>query len=154
VQGFRVSSRLHAAPAAVWACVATLDGVNDELAPFIRMTRPPRAEAGELRAGFLGRSWLLLGGVVPIDFDDIHLVAVEPGRWFRERSVLGSAPVWSHDRRLLPLPAGGCRVVDDIAFEPRVRALRGLQAFILEAAFRWRHRRLRRRFGVVDRSDR
>jgi ligand-binding SRPBCC domain-containing protein len=51
---------------------------------------------------------------------------------------------WQHDRRLT-----GCQVTDAIAFEPRVGALGGLQAFALEATFRWRHRRLRRRFGTV-----
>jgi hypothetical protein len=30
-----------------------------------------------------------------------------------------------------------------------VRALGGLQAFAFEAAFRWRHRRLRRRSGTA-----
>jgi len=40
-------------------------------------------------------------------------------------------------------------VIDVVAFEPRIRALGGLQAFVFEATFRWRHRRLRRRFGTA-----
>src|SRR4051794_38518614 len=104
-------------------------------------------DGAELREGPLGRSWVLLGGVLPVDYDDINLEWAEPGRGFRERSTLGSASAWHHDRALQPLPGGGCRVVDRIAFRPRVPALGGLMAFFFEATFRWRHRRLRRRFG-------
>jgi hypothetical protein len=149
VRTFRVSSRLAARAAAVWARVSTLDGVNDELWPVVRMTRPPQATEGVLRAGRLGRSWLLLGGVVPFDYDDLELTAVWPERGFSERSRLASAVRWHHDRRLEPLGATGCRVIDAIAFEPRVQALGGLQAFASEATFRWRHRRLRWRFGTA-----
>ncbi|MBI5106591.1 MAG: hypothetical protein HZB46_16670 [Solirubrobacterales bacterium] len=142
---FVVSSRLAAAPAEVWARVSTFDGVNDELWPVVRMSVPRGGAV--LAAGALGRSWLLLGGVLPLDYDDLVLEEVQPGCGFRERSRLGSASAWWHDRTLLPLPGGGCRVVDEVAFAPRVAALGGLQAFAFEATFRWRHRRLRRRFG-------
>lgn len=141
---FRVSSRLAARPDEVWARVASREGINDELWPVVRMTLPAGAS---LRTGSLGRSWILLGGLVPIDYDDLHIAELEPGRGFRERSRLASASAWHHDRHLDPLAGGGCRVVDEIGFEPRVRALGGLQALVLEAMFRWRHRRLRRRFG-------
>ena len=42
---------------------------------------------------------------------------------------------------------GGTRVVDEVAFAPRLRAAGGLQALVFEAAFRWRHRRLRSIWG-------
>jgi ligand-binding SRPBCC domain-containing protein len=129
----------------VWEVVTSVEGVNHELWPIVRMTVP--REGAELRVGDLGRSWILLGGLIPVDYDDLHLASIDPGRGFSERSVLGSAPEWHHDRELLPLPEGGCRVVDRIAFVPRVRAAGGLQELVLHAMFRWRHRRLRRRFG-------
>jgi ligand-binding SRPBCC domain-containing protein len=141
---FRVSSRLAAAPGDVWERVASIEGVNAELAPWVRMTLP---EGAELRAGPLGRSWILLAGLLPIDYDDVVLESYAPGRGFRERSTLGSASAWWHDRTLLGLPGGGCRVVDEIRFTPRAAALGGLQAFLFEAMFRWRHHRLRRHFG-------
>jgi ligand-binding SRPBCC domain-containing protein len=146
VHRFVVSSRLAADPAAVWERVTSVEGVNDELAPIVRMTVP--REGDQLRTGPLGRSWILLFGLVPIDYDDLCLESIDPGRGFSERSTLGSASAWHHDRDLLPLPGGGCRVVDRIGFEPRVPAAGGLMAFLFEATFRWRHRRLRRRFGV------
>jgi len=131
----------------VWEVVTSVEGVNHELWPLVRMT-VPRGSDLTLRVGDLGRSWILLGGVVPIDYDDLHIATFEPGRGFSERSQLGSAREWHHDRSLEPL-AGGCLVVDRIGFEPRVPALGGLQALFFEATFRWRHRRLRARFGVA-----
>ena len=138
MRSFRVSSVLPAPPGAVWARAATIDGVNAELMPIARMTGE-----GEIGAGRLGRSWILLGGVLPIDYDDICLEAVEPGRGFRERSTMGSCSTWHHDRTLVPLP-NGTRVIDEVAFAPRLPGLGGLMAFAFELTFRWRHRRLRR----------
>jgi ligand-binding SRPBCC domain-containing protein len=146
VHSFRVSSALRASPAEVWARAITIEGVNAELAPFARMTSPGE---GEIRAGALGRSWVLLGGALPVDYDDLYLESVEPGRGFRERSRLGSCSAWHHDRTLSALPGGGTRIVDEVAFTPRMGAAGGLQALAFEAAFRWRHRRLRRIWGVA-----
>jgi ligand-binding SRPBCC domain-containing protein len=146
MRGFTVSSRLAAPPDEIWAVVTSAEGVNHELGPLVRMT-VPRGWDGALRVGHLGRSWILLGGLLPIDYDDLCLARIDDGRGFEERSKLGSASEWHHDRSLDPLPGGGCRVVDRIAFTPRVAALGGLQEFLFEATFRWRHRRLRGRFG-------
>jgi hypothetical protein len=130
----------------VWERVVSVEGVNFELGPWVRMTVP---DGAELRLGKLGRSWVLLGGLVPVDYDDIAIEWFEPGVGFNERSTMASASAWWHDRTLLPLPGGGTRVVDHIRFTPRVGAIGGLQAFIFEAMFRWRHRRLRGHFGQV-----
>jgi hypothetical protein len=109
----------------------------------------PRGSDLVLRPGALGRSWILLLGVFPIDYDDLFLESVEEGAGFRERSAMGSCSAWHHDRSLLDLPGGGCRVVDSVGFEPRVAVFGSLMAFTFEATFRWRHRRLRRRFGIA-----
>ena len=145
VRSFTVSSALATDPATVWEAVTTVEGVNYELGPIVRMT-VPRGGDTTLRTGPLGRSWILLLGVLPIDYDDLNLAAIEPGRGFRERSRLGSCSVWQHDRSLQPIE-GGCRVVDRIGFVPRVRPLGGLMEFLFEATFRWRHRRLQARFS-------
>ena len=145
MRGFTVSSRLAAPADQVWEVVTSAEGVNHELWPIVRMT-VPRGWDTTLRVGHFGRSWILLGGVLPIDYDDLSLARVDEGRGFQERSVMGSASAWHHDRSLIPVD-GGCRVVDQIAFTPRLAALGGLQALMFEATFRWRHRRLRARFG-------
>jgi hypothetical protein len=146
VRSFTVSSALGTDCTAVWEAVTSVEGVNHELWPIVRMTVPRGGDA-TLRIGSLGRSWILLGGLVPIDYDDLELVSIEAGRGFSERSRLGSCPAWHHDRTLEPLPGGGCLVVDRIGFVPRVPPLGGLMAFLFEATFRWRHRRLRARFS-------
>jgi ligand-binding SRPBCC domain-containing protein len=132
-------------PPVVWDRVTTPEGINDELAPWVRMTVPGDTT---LRQGPLGRSWILLFGVLPVDYDDIVLEGFEPGRGFRERSRMASASAWWHDRSLLDLPGGGTRVVDHVRFTPRLPGVGGLQAFVFEAMFRWRHRRLRRHFAA------
>jgi hypothetical protein len=130
----------------VWERVVTPEGINDELGPWVQMTIP--RGGARLREGPIGRSWILLLGVLPVDYDDIRIEAFEPGRGFRERSTMASASAWWHDRTLLPLPSGGTRVVDHIRFTPRLPLAGGLQAFTFQAMFRWRHRRLRAHFGA------
>ena len=146
---FRVSSRLAASPDEVWSRAVSVEGINHELGPWVRMTVPRGLDIDALHLGQLGRSWILLFGMLPVDYDDIGLAVFEEGRGFRERSTMASARAWHHDRELVPLPAGGTRVVDEIGFEPRVGAFAGLQAFVFQAMFRHRHRRLRRHFGVA-----
>jgi ligand-binding SRPBCC domain-containing protein len=118
----------------------------------MRMT-VPRAMRGrtiaDVRAGkHLGRSWFLLGGVVPFDFDDITIAELEPGRRFLERSTMWSFRHWSHER-VLEAERGGCALTDRISFEPRApqRFIPGYGR-LLRAGLRWffrhRHRRLAR----------
>jgi hypothetical protein len=130
--------------------VSTIAGVNDELRPIMRM-RPP-AQARGLRLGDVvpgervGRCWMLLFGVLPIDYDDLTLVAVEPGRGFQERSTMLSMRAWEHDRTVEP-DGDGCRVRDRLGIEARVPGTGAVLERIVRALFDHRHRRLRRRFG-------
>ena len=150
------SSELRADPDEVWRWVTTPRGVNDELRPWLRMT-VPIAWAGSSIADVpsgtrLGRSWLLVLGVVPFDFDDLYLAEVAPGR-FLERSRLLSAPCWEHERTVVPT-ARGCRVRDEVSLVPHrwVRAigLAPMQLRLVGAIFTHRHRRLRARFPDAD----
>jgi hypothetical protein len=143
-------SMLLARRADVWERVSTAQGINDELWPLLRMTAPPRLREGGLAQVQIGqricRSWVLLLGVLPVDYDDITLVRLEPPAGFLERSRMLSQRVWEHERTLEEVP-DGCVLTDRITYVPRLpvpdRALRALFA----AVFRHRHRRLRRRFG-------
>ena len=144
-----VSSRLGAPPDEVWSRIATAEGVNDELGPWMRMTVPGGGDLDldAIEVGKpIGRSWVLLFGLIPIDYDEINVVELDPGRRFVERSRMLSQRVWEHTRTIEAV-AGGSEVTDAIAWEPRLpvpgRALRPL----FRAIFRHRHRRLRRRFG-------
>jgi ligand-binding SRPBCC domain-containing protein len=130
--------------------VSTFEGINDELRPLMRMTAPAHVRALEPADVVLGdrifRSWVLLFGVLPIDYDDLTLVALEPGRGFHERSRMLSMRVWEHERWLTPEGAG-CRVVDRLSFQPRLPGMGPLIERFIRATFRHRHKRLRRWFG-------
>jgi ligand-binding SRPBCC domain-containing protein len=146
---FTVSSVVPAPPEAVWARVTTMDGINQELMPIIRMTIPRDLAAFTIADAPLGerafRSWILLFGLVPIDAHDLTLITVDPARSFHEHSSSLMQRHWIHERTLTPLPEG-TRVTDRIRFAPRVLFLAGALRPILQALFRHRHRRLARYF--------
>ncbi len=142
-----VASELNAGAEAVWERAIDPDGINDELRPLMRMTVPEGAEdfgLDDLEPGHIGRSWIFYFGFLPLDYDDLHIVRVEPGRSFLERSTMLSMKLWEHERTVTPLGEGRCRVEDRLAWEPRLplpgRCLRP----VVHAIFQHRHRRLRR----------
>jgi ligand-binding SRPBCC domain-containing protein len=146
-----VSSRLGAAADDVWNRVISPEGINDEMRPYLRMTlpagverlAPESIELGER----IGRSWILLFGLIPFDYDDITLVRLEPQRGFLERSRMLSQRSWEHERTLESLSDGTCRITDRVRWQPRL----GLPATPLRPVIAWffrhRHRRLQRHFG-------
>ncbi|HEY7150878.1 MAG TPA: hypothetical protein VH391_04290 [Solirubrobacterales bacterium] len=147
------SSRLPVAAARVWSRAVTEEGINDELRPLLRMTMP-RSLRGktidEVEVGVpLGRSWILLGGLIPVDYDDLSLVELEPGRRFLERSRMLAFAVWQHERIVEPEAGDACRVTDRLGFELRsavvwIPGMAWLAEAIVGALFRHRHRRLAR----------
>ena len=139
-----------AAPAdAVWRHATTMEGVNFELRPLVRMTAPREARDGtiaDLPLGEVGfRSVILAGGVLPIDLHSLTLVEWEDGR-FLERSHSLLQRTWEHERTVRAQP-GGSVVNDRLRIEPRVRFAAPLVKRIATATFRHRHRRLSARFG-------
>lgn len=147
-----VSSSVAAPSEELWRHAVSPARMNREFRPLLRMTFP--AGVSDLTAGWRSgerqfRSWLLLGGVLPVEYDDVVFEQVEPGRRFLERSALFTQRVWEHERTLEPMP-GGCRVTDRVHFVPRVSFLAVLYRPVFLAVFRWRHRNLIRLFGEVD----
>ncbi|MFL5824399.1 MAG: hypothetical protein ACJ764_13260 [Solirubrobacteraceae bacterium] len=142
-------SDLRAPADAVWSRIASLDGINYELGPWFKMTSPAGIELSP-EAVPLGqrwfRSWILFLGVIPFDYDDLCIEALEPGHRFLERSTMLSASTWEHERTLEWLADGGTRIRDRVNFEPRIRLIAPIHRTIIAATFRHRHRRLRRYF--------
>ena len=147
-------SDLAARPEAVWARVTTPAGINDELRPVLRMTIPKGLRGTTLDdvpvGRPLGRSWILLFGIVPVDYDDICLEEVGERR-FLERSAMFSMQTWVHDRRVAEL-GNGARLSDRIEFTLRrplalIPGSRRLASWVIGLIFRHRHRRLVRWFG-------
>ncbi|HRK32958.1 MAG TPA: hypothetical protein PLJ47_00075 [Candidatus Hydrogenedentes bacterium] len=147
---FEFSSPLRADPESVWAHARTISGVNAELWPLCRMTFPPAYASRTLEDAPIGqrafRSWILLFGVVPIDYDDLKLLRVEAPRGFVEESTMLTQRIWRHERTI-ERTERGCCIRDSVAFEPRVPLLGPLFLPMFKLAFWNRHRRLRARFG-------
>jgi hypothetical protein len=147
----RFESALAAAPDAVWRRATSVAGIADEMSPLMRMTFPRGMQAlpadGVVPGQKLCRSWLLLLRVLPVDWSDLTLVELEPGRRFLERSPMLSMAFWQHERIVAP-SAQGARVVDNLTFRPRLLP-RVLARASVALFFRHRHARLRRRFGIV-----
>lgn len=139
-------SRLAADADTVWAHAVSPEGINHELGPWLRMTLPAEGlDINTVQPGVpLGRSWLLLGGVLPVDYDDLCLAEIRP-LYFREVSTLLSQKHWQHERSVVPL-AQGCEVRDRLTFAPRLPGTGAISAAIVARVFRHRHARLRQRF--------
>ena len=145
------SSVIPRPAAEVWARAVTEEGINHELAPILRMTMP-RGLRGKtvdtVEVGTpLGRSWILLGGLLPVDYDDLCLAELEPGRRFLERSRTLTFSVWQHERTVEPLDASSCRVTDRLGFELKagvtwIPGMARLAGSVVAFLFRHRHRRL------------
>jgi ligand-binding SRPBCC domain-containing protein len=150
------STVLAGPPAGVWAHATTEAGVNDELRPLMRMTMPKAFKGkaiDEVEVGVpIGRSWVLLFGLIPFDYDDLCLVELEPGTRFLERSQMLSMRSWQHEREVLP-EGDGCRLTDRVSFELRrplawIPGMSRVAAAVIRRVFAHRHRRLEARWGA------
>lgn len=150
MRSFEISSDLAATPEEVWQRVVTPAGINDELLPLMAMTMPQQlrgATIDELPLGQrVGRSWLLLFGLVPVDYDDLALAEVDPGRRFLEQSTMLTQSQWTHERIVEP-QNGGCRLTDRLGWQGRTKVFEAVFGLAVPILFGHRHRRLRRRFG-------
>ncbi len=146
-----LTSRLPVPASTAWEHATSFEGVNHELMPMMRMTAPKGFRSLDSGGVVLGqrlfRSWVLLFGLIPFEYDDLTLVELEPGRRFLERSPMMSMRLWQHERIVQPDGSGGCTVTDNLTFEPRMAFMRPLARAIVGFQFRHRHRRLQSRFG-------
>lgn len=141
-------SELPVDPDVAWAWITSLDGISKETRPILRMTAP-RGMRDLSSTGFVPgvpmfRSWILLFGIVPVDWSDLTLVAMMPGAGFVEQSTMGSMRFWRHERRIQST-AGGCRIADTLTFEPKLGGR--LVAWCVGRLFAHRHRMLARHLG-------
>jgi ligand-binding SRPBCC domain-containing protein len=151
------ASTLPAAAEAVWARAVTPQGINDELRPLMRMTMPRSMRGRTIEqvplGERLGRSWILLFGLLPVDYDDLGLAERGPGFRFLERSTMLSMSAWEHERTVTPAP-NGCQITDRLAFQLRpplalVPGSARLAGEIVARLFAHRHRRLARYWAAA-----
>lgn len=164
---FEMSTTLNAPAGEVWARVSTMDGVNDELLPWIRMTHPStltdlRTAPPEMIGRTAFRSVLLAGGIVPIDLHSLRLVSVEDredgedrdgvgdegGGSFVEESTTLLQRRWRHERDVDPVDDDNCVVTDRLLVEPRLPFARPIVARVVPWLFGHRHRVLTDRYGL------
>jgi len=147
---FVIETALRASAARVWDHASSMAGVNRELWPLVQMTYPPTMkrltpETVPLRRRAF-RSWLLLFGLLPIEYDDLTLIELEPGRGFLEVSRLFSMREWRHRRTVLPT-AEGCILRDEVDCTPRWPWSGPFLVPLFRFVFALRHRALRRLFS-------
>ncbi len=147
-----VSTHLLAGDEKVWAHVVSMEGVNYELTPWVRMSVPESARGLTLDLAPRGEraffSWLLFLGLLPFDRHALTITEVDPGRRFLEDSTSVLQRSWRHERMIRPA-ARGCIVDDRVTFVPRVALFGPATRLFVEGIFRHRHRRLGARFGLA-----
>jgi hypothetical protein len=139
---------LRAGRAEVWAAMSSVEGINREVAPFLRMTDPTHGAHFDAEPWPTGTPvlWQLGFGFIPVDRHRVEMVALPDGRGFRESSSSWWHSVWWHERTLLDGPSG-CIVHDDVEIQPRLRVSDPIIGWAVRWMFRRRHRSLQRRFG-------
>lgn len=156
MHSFQIQSDLAEQADRVWQQVTELPGINYELMPLMRMTVPDGIAGATLDDVALrtplGRSWLLLFGVLPVDYDALTIAERGPGNRFLEQSQMLTQKSWGHERIVEPVP-GGCRVTDRLRWEGRVPPLGLVYRVMVPVIFGHRHRRLRERFGTLTTAD-
>jgi ligand-binding SRPBCC domain-containing protein len=148
------SSRLAASSAKVWAHVTRMPAINLEMGPFLKMTFPHEAETmslGDIDVELgtpIFRSWVLAGGVIPIERMDVTLVELEKGRRFVEQSKTLFMKRWRHERTVED-EGDGCTVTDRLTFEAPLAFVTPTVAMCIGSFFDHRHRVLKRTFGEL-----
>lgn len=146
----RFESRLTASAEEVWQWITSLEGIAAEMRPLLRMTAPAGIRSltdVPLTPGVpLFRSHLLLFRVLPVDYSDLTLTQIVPGRGFVEQSRMGSMKQWQHVRQIHPCPGTDLVVlVDELTFVPRFATT--VTRWGVRAFFQHRHRVLSRHFS-------
>jgi len=141
---FSIRSELPIRPEDFWARMS-MDAVNAELMPLVRMTTPAAWRQCPLPQWTMGqvlfRSVILLFGVLPVDVHALRLESIDPQRGFHERSSSWANRLWQHERTT-EATAGGCIVTDQVTVVGRAPWMTWLMMPIYRFVFRHRHRRL------------
>jgi len=149
MQSFEIETELGLGAQECWAHMTSPSGVNAEFWPFLRMTFPSATR--DVTSGWqpgrrLFRSWILLFGILPVEYDDFGFEEVDVGRRFLETSEMLSQQEWIHEREIKETLAG-VRLIDRISFVSRLPFLERIYLVVFRFVFRYRHFRLRRLYG-------
>ncbi len=139
-------STVNAPVTQVWQWITSVDGISTELSPIAKMTFPSHIRNLtdlEIEPNKrLFRSFVLLGGLIPIDYSDLTLVSIDTEKGFLEQSPMLSMKTWQHKRTLTKTSAG-TTVTDILTFKPRVALFTPLVKWFITTLFNNRHKQLR-----------
>lgn len=129
----------------------TMQGVNYELMPVVRMTAPENWVQVPIPEwpvdDELFTSVIMLFGFIPLDLHRFGLRAVS---WngFSESSSSLVMKAWRHDRVIESLGTL-VRVTDSVEFSPRLSFLGPILSPLYRQVFKHRHQRLRRKYPLA-----
>ena len=141
-----VVSVLAADPGGVWKAISDLDGVNEEMAPWLEMNAPAGSSLETASSGEVLPLNLRGPGKLPLGTYPLRLVEFEEGNRFLEQTWMFPFFLWQHERSIEPLN-GQTRITDSLGWKWRARRLDPLVAIGVRKFFEHRHGVLRRRFG-------
>lgn len=98
---FEIKSIVCSDKRSVWNGITTMKGVNLEFFPILKMTCPDnnlQLNSSHITDIPLFRSWLLLFGLIPIEYDLLKLTKIINEECFEEKSSMGLIKEWNHHR--------------------------------------------------------
>lgn len=143
-----METSLPVSPAVLASELLTMEGVNDELSPILKMTAPqpwaskPISEWPVNSEIFSSR--ILLFGVMPIDLHRFKFESVH-GMGFKESSKSLFNRHWSHERTIRE-SGSGATVKDVLHYTSQLGFLGYLFMPLYQAIFSHRHKRLKRKY--------
>lgn len=146
---FTTRSILKVSPEQFWSSMS-MESVNWELAPWVRMSAPTQWRAcaiDQWRTGeLLFKSWILLFGVLPSDLHSVRLLHIDAAGGFVEASSSWMNREWRHERRTQAHPQG-CLLEDVVTVTGRLPWITAALMPVYRLVFAHRHRRLRHKYG-------
>lgn len=148
---FTIASTIKLEQAELWKAVATMQGVNYELAPLVSMTFPPKFKHFTIQNTPIGeqlfKSVILLFKFIPVDVHYFKLDRVVENESFEENSSSLMHHFWKH-HRILTTVENGTKITDTIQFLPRLPLIGYLLKPIYQFVFGHRHKRLNHRYNI------
>jgi len=141
-----VTSVLRADPQIVWQSVSTLAGVNEEMAPWLKMTAPQGSDLEAAASGEVLPLKLVGPAGVPLGTYPLRLLEMNEGSGFLEQTRMLPFFLWQHERTIQP-DGSGTRITDSLGWKWRARRLDFLVIPMVRRFFGHRHGVLRREFG-------
>ena len=144
-------SELSTSSDKIWESITSVKSIRKEIQPFFTMTAPQHIKSlGDIKLALgkpLFRSYVLLLGIIPIDYSDMTLLELEEKLGFVEQSPMKSMKLWRHERSIKPHHSKPDTVIliDKLIFQPR-RAKILVKKFI-EVVFTHRHKVLKKHFN-------